>query len=162
MRYFSAGILSTLAAGLLFGCAHTQHFDSPLTSEAVSSYQAVRTGAEPIRVADGVQFCAGDGEVQVLRTRERSTDDWADKFRDRDVQQEVRDLLQRDPALSGQPVSIRVHEGEAIISGTVERDADAVTAARDALAVPGVVAVALQTTSRESPARPHLVATLCQ
>jgi hypothetical protein len=162
MRHLHVGIMSALSAAALGACSHAQPIDTPLTSEAVVSYRAVRDGAMPVSAADGVQFCAGDGAVQVVSKRWRSTDDWADKFRDRDVQQEVRDLLGRDPTLAGQPLKVHVHEGGAIIEGTVQRDADAVAAARDALAVPGVIVAELHTTSRESPAQPRLVATLCQ
>jgi hypothetical protein len=162
MRIFNVGITGALSALALYGCAHGQPIDTPLTPEAVVSYRAVRAGELPVSAADGVQFCAGDGDVQVVSKHWRSTDDWADKFRDRDLQQEARDLIGRDPTLTGQPVSVRVREGAAIVSGTVQRDADAVAAARDVLAVPGVIAVELQTTSLEAPAQPRLVATLCQ
>jgi osmotically-inducible protein OsmY len=138
MRYINGGILCASIA--LFGCAHQQR----------------------AQVADSLQFCAADGSVQVTSTRRRGTDEWADKFRDRDVQRSVRDVIDRDPTLASQQLSVDVHQGEAIIGGTVEREADAVAAARKALAVPGVVAVDLQTTSRETPAHPQLVATLCE
>jgi osmotically-inducible protein OsmY len=138
MRYFNGGILCASIA--LCGCAHQQ-----------------RAAA-----ADSLQFCAADGGVEVTSTRRRGTDEWADKFRDRDVQRGVRDTIARDPTLASQPLSVRVDKGEAIISGTVEHDADAVATARRALAVPGVVAVELQTTSRETPTHPPLVATACE
>ena len=162
MRIFNVALTCALSALSLYGCAHGQPAQTPPTPDAIASYRSVRDGAQPVSIAGDVQFCAGDGDVQVLSRRWRSTDDWADKFRDRDLQQEARDAIGRDPTLTGQPVSVRVHQGAAIISGTVQRDADAVAAARDALAVPGVVAVELQTTSRESPAQPRLVATLCE
>lgn len=146
----------------LFGCAHTQAIDTPVTPAAVAAYRAVRNGAQPMDVAEDVEFCTADDGVQVISKRWRSTDDWADKFRDRDLQEEVRDLIGRDPTLSGQPMSVRVDQGAAIIDGSVQRDAEAVAAARDALAVPGVVGVELRTTSQESPAQPRLAATLCE
>ena len=162
MRIFNVGITCALSALALSGCAHGQPIDTPLTPDAVVSYRAVRAGELPVSVADGVEFCAGDGDVQVVSKQWRSTDDWADKFRDRDLQQEARDLIGRDPTLSGQSLSVRVHQGAAVISGTGQRDVDAVAAARDALAVAGIIAVELQTTSLEAPVQPRLVATLCQ
>ena len=145
------------------GCAHAPVQDTTASAAAViASYRAVRAGAEPVSVADAVRFCAADDAVEVFSDRPRSSDDWADKFRDSDLQPEVRDLVAHDPALAGQGVTVRVHQGEAIIGGTVQHDADAVAAARDALAVPGVIAVKLQTTSNESPMHSRLVATSCQ
>lgn len=145
------------------GCAHAPVLDKTApAATAVASYRAVRAGAEPVSVADAVRFCAADDAVEVVSDRARSTDGWADKFRDSDLQREVRDLVAHDPALAGRAVTVRVHEGEAIIGGTVERDADAVAAARDALAVPGVIAVQLRATSNESPIHSRLVVTSCQ
>jgi osmotically-inducible protein OsmY len=77
------------------------------------------------------------------------------------LQQEVRDLIHRDPTLTWQSLNVHVQGGEAIIGGTVQHDAQAVAAAHDALAVPGVVAVQLQTESAESPVHTRLVATTC-
>ena len=162
MRLFNVGITSALAALCLYGCAHAPPYDRAPTAAAVVSYRSVRAGAAPISAAGDVRFCAGNDGVQVQSTRRRSTDDWADKFEDRDLQEDVRGVIARDPTLSSQPLHVRVHGGDAIIGGTVQRDADAVAAARHALAVPGVVAVELQTTSLESPTPPRLVATLCQ
>jgi osmotically-inducible protein OsmY len=146
----------------LVGCAHARVLDTTApAAAAVASYRAVRAGVEPVSVGDAVRFCAADDAVEVVSNRARSTDDWADKFRDSDLQREVRDVVARDPALAGQSVTVRVHEGEAIIGGTLQHDADAVAAARDALAVPGVIAVQLRATSTESPVRSRLVATNC-
>ncbi len=143
------------------GCAHDLP-DAALGPGAVASYRAVRSGAAPVSAVDGVQFCAADGAVEVVSKRAHGYDDWADKFRDGDVQQEVRDLLHRDRRLAAASLDVRVDEGEAIVSGTVQRDADAVAAAHDALAVPGVIAVQLRTASAESPSPPRLVATRCE
>jgi osmotically-inducible protein OsmY len=152
MRHFIVGVV--LGGGVFAaGCAHDR---------AIVSYRSVKSGEQPMSAADGVQFCAADGAVEVYSTRAHTYDDWADKFHDRDLQQEVRDLIHRDPTLAWQSVNVRVKRGEAIIGGTVQHDADVVDAARDALAVPGVVAVQLQTTSLESPARARLVAANCQ
>jgi BON domain len=153
----------SLGAALFFSaCAHERPMDTPVPPTAVAAYRSVRAGELPTNRTNGVEFCAADGAVEVVRTVARSTDDWADKFRDSDLRQEIRDLVGRDPTLSGQPITVDVAEGEAIVSGTVQRDADALAAARDALAVPGVVAVQLRTASAESPAHPTLVAVECQ
>jgi osmotically-inducible protein OsmY len=160
MRYLS--VTYVLGAFWLFGCAHEQLAETPPTPAAVHAYRSVRVGAQPISAAGGVQFCADADGVEVVSMRSHGWSDWADKFRDRDVQRSVRDVIARDASLSGQQLTASVHEGEAVLGGTVRRDADAVQAASDALEVAGVVAVRLQTTSLDSPAPPRLVATRCE
>ncbi len=160
MRSLQASLLACGVVSAL-GCAHPQAVDTPL-SDLVTSYRSVRAGTQPVSVADGVQFCAAADAVEVVRTRARDVDDWADKFRDDDVQDEVRDLIRRDPTLAAQRIDVRVDGGEAILSGAVSSDADAVVAARDALGVAGVIAVQLRAVSSESPSAPRLAPTACQ
>ena len=152
-----------IALGALFfftSCAHLAVSDPP-KPEAVVAYRSVRGGAEPISRAGGLEFCAANGGVEAVRTGARTTDDWADKFADAELCAEVHTLVRRDPELSAQPIAVTVDGGEAILDGRVRRDADAVAAARDALAVPGVLAVRLRTASDESPAARTLVAVAC-
>ncbi|HEY2749470.1 MAG TPA: BON domain-containing protein [Polyangia bacterium] len=155
-------IYLTLALGALVGgCAHEQIAAAPPSRQSVAAYQAVRTGQEATSRGDGVTFCAGNGGVKALSQNPGDIAQWADKIRDRDLQSSVRDRIARDPSLAGQGVSVYVNEGQAMIGGDLASDADAVRAARDALAVPGLVAAKLQTTSPESPSPPQLTAVWC-
>jgi len=142
-------------------CAHERPVDTPRTADAVVAYRAVRAGEQPTTRADGLEFCAADGGVEAIRIATRTSDDWADKFEDHDLRQEVRSFMVRDPSLSQETIRVDVDKGEAILDGNVARDADAVAAARDALAVPGIIAVRLRTTSAEAPVQRTLVAVTC-
>ena len=154
--------LALLGGAFLCGCAHEQSTAATPSQQSVAAYRAVRTGQQPIVRGEGVTFCAGEDAVKALSQGEATTGGYADKFRDHDVQSRVRDRIRRDPLLAGQAIDVKVHEGQANISGTFASDADVVAATKDALIVPGVVSVKLQATSVESPIPPRLAPVWCE
>jgi osmotically-inducible protein OsmY len=159
MRLFE---LALLGGAFSCGCAHEQPVASTPSPASVAAYRQVRAGQQPIVRGDGVTFCAGNDGVKALSQGPATTGGYADKFRDHDVQSSVRDQIRRDPALAGQAIDVHVEGGQANISGNLASDADAVAATKDALGVPGVVSVKVQTTSPELPAPPHLAAVWCE
>jgi osmotically-inducible protein OsmY len=162
MRCVDGATVCLCAVFSLVGCAHEPQQSAAQLAAAVDAYRSVRAGAEPMRVSDDVEFCADNGSVDVLSERVKSSNNSIYKFRDEDVEDSVRDLLKRDPALAAVTLHARVRKGEAILTGTVQHDSEAVRAAYDALDVAGVVDARLETISSESRGQGPLVGYACR
>jgi osmotically-inducible protein OsmY len=162
MRWSARATLLAGGALVLLGCAHELPLSASQIAAEVDAYRSVRAGAEPMRVSDDIEFCADHGAVDAVSERVKTSNNWIYEFRDEDVQDSVRDLLKRDPALAGATLHAHVKKGEAIITGTVHYDAEAVRAARDALDVAGVVDARLETISGESSGQGPLVGYACR
>jgi osmotically-inducible protein OsmY len=109
---------------------------SPAT---VAAYQAVRSGARPAAAGGDIEFCAGPDAVVAQRAKWRPSDDYAARYRDYAVADQVRAALRYQPPLPG--ISARVEQGAVRLDGHVPSDATAAEAIARALDVDGVVLV---------------------
>ncbi len=157
MRIFNMAL--GLIGAVVCGCAHEQP-TQPAT-QSVAAYHAVRMGEQQIVRGKSMTFCAGNDAVNVLSRGPSDSSQYADKFRDSDLQSKVRQAIRYDSTLASQDVTVDVQRGQAVISGNLASDTDAVAAAKDALGVPGIVSVKLQTTSPETPQPPRLAQVWC-
>src|SRR5690349_2438965 len=78
------------------------------TPATVQAYDAVRSGARADAVGGDVRFCAGASGVLAERTRWRWSDDYATRYSDWALAEQVRAWLRHDPALAGAAIGASI------------------------------------------------------
>jgi osmotically-inducible protein OsmY len=132
-------VVVVCVVGFLGACATAPSVRS--SPSAVDAYQSVRAGETAKAHSGDLAFCAGPSAVVAERTKARSSDNWTNQFRDRDVADSVRGSLRSDPALVGSAIEVNVHQGAVKLDGHAQNPEVATHAIARALAVDGVVLV---------------------
>ncbi len=141
-----------VALSLLAACATIPTVRS--TPATVAAYAAVRSGERAQATGGDVEFCAGPDAVVAERTRWRPTDDYATRYRDYAIDDQVRAVLRADPALAAAPIAVHVRQGAVRLDGHAPSDVAASEAIARALDIDGVVLVQARLFTPQTPQPP--------
>jgi osmotically-inducible protein OsmY len=146
--------LSLLMMISLGGCAAMARYDGEVPepdTAAVHAYRSVRSDGAMTARAGAVVFCATQSGLEALLADGRSSDEWSAKSDEKETQNSVRGALKVDPELRHEPISAKLVNGEAYLSGKLSSDQRATLAIYDALRVLGVASVHASFVTPESP-----------